>query len=156
MAGTQNSVNVEKILAEIRKEIEKAGYNNDVPHFQQVVKVSDTQAVSKSERAPMNFASEVDLSKASAREVAYLRTHSYVEVHRPIHSHRKITGRIIVLIKKILRTMTKFYVQPIANDQNDYNAHVAIALELICDELVEKDREIERLNKLLDSFNNKC
>jgi protein-arginine kinase activator protein McsA len=54
-----------------------------------------------------------------------------------------------MLVKKTIRKLTKFYIEPIASDQSEYNRHVATVLEIMHEALVEKDEEIKELREAL-------
>lgn len=81
---------------------------------------------------------------------------------RPLFSHRKIIGKMIVFVKRIIRKMLKWYVEPICFQQSDYNNHIVKALydsiEIMKD-LIEKNNslsnEITILNEKIKKLEEK-
>ncbi|UHA71655.1 FkbM family methyltransferase [Paenibacillus sp. 481] len=60
--------------------------------------------------------------------------------HRYIHSHRKVLGPFIVFGKKVVRKFLKWYLDPVANQQTEFNNAVTPAI----------GRTTELLNSVLD------
>ena len=99
-------VNVEEIMAEIRHEIKEKGYkNDDITFYDILIFGSDGSAVK---------------SHALINNIRNLQGRQCVSAYRPIKS-RRIIGPVIVFIKKIIRKLTSFYVEPIVGDQNEFN-----------------------------------
>ena len=84
------------------------------------------------------------------QEITYLKQTSYISAYRPLYSCRPIIGSVIVFVKKVIRKLVKFYVEPITFDQSDRNAHMARALELLQEQLQKQTEEIEQLKRKLN------
>jgi len=91
-------VNVEEIMAEIRKEIEEKGYRSDAILF-----------------------SDIPFCAGRFEEnIGYLHDNFSVAAYRPLGSGGKL-GALNTIRKKILRKLIKFYVEPVVEDQNENN-----------------------------------
>ncbi|MCM1082008.1 MAG: FkbM family methyltransferase [Clostridium sp.] len=66
---------------------------------------------------------------------------------RPITSHRKFIGGIIVFLKKVVRKLTKFYVEPIALQQTEFNNTVTPIIGRMTQAVAEIDSEVGELKK---------
>ncbi|MGG4344458.1 FkbM family methyltransferase [Paenibacillus lautus] len=72
--------------------------------------------------------------------------------YRPLYSHRKVTGSFIIFFKKVIRKILKWYIEPIAFQQTDFNNAVTPSIG----RLTELTAQLEKDNLLLiDSFNDK-
>ncbi len=101
------SVNIEEIMKEIRMEIKAEGLNDSILSFEEVVESSE---------------GIIDTGKFDFR---FLEENlDYINANGTIAAHRILSGNgIIVFVKKIIRKLTKFYVEPIVEDQNRFNEH---------------------------------
>ena len=67
--------------------------------------------------------------------------------HRYLHSHRRVIGPFIVFGKKVVRKLLKWYLDPVSNQQTEFNNAVTPALgrttELLTD-VMKKQSEIEK------------
>lgn len=107
-------INVEVIMAEIRKEIKEKEY-----------KESD-----------LSFNDKWKITNNTGDDIANLKIHlEQLSNSKYIPFYRELSGNSIVrLIKKIIRKMTAFLIWPIIEEQNRYNEEI---YELLC-EIVEK------------------
>lgn len=55
----------------------------------------------------------------------------HIEPHLPITSHRRILGKLIIFYKKVVRKLLKWYINPIAEQQENFNANVVRTLNSI-------------------------
>ncbi len=148
------SVNVEKIISDIKAEIKEKGYTSNILRFEDVVSVS---------KISIGVSNKFDVKEYS-EIVAYLDAYSAVAVNIPQNDNF-----LKVFIKKVIR---KLIIRPIARHQSDYNVYTARAFSLlksyveslpspeILTELANKSellelqirnasKEIERLNRKL-------
>jgi hypothetical protein len=130
----------DKIIDEAYREIAQEHLVNDVPHMNQVLKNLNEEK--------MHLRGSQESAYQIATEIDYLRAHSEILAYRQLQSNRKL-GSVIIFIKKVLRKCLKFYVEPIALDQSDYNFHVTYALELMSQAIIQKDEQISSLRKAL-------
>ena len=97
------SVNVEKIMQEIRDEIKEKGYTYDMLSFKDI----SVSPCSDKEKASI---------ESAEKDLAYMGNTSFVAAYRPLAGNK-----LAVLIKKVIRKLTKFYVEPIVASQNEFN-----------------------------------
>lgn len=107
-----NNINIEEIMADIKREIKEKGLTNDMLSFD---------------------------------EVPYKRTSAggsvqdalcYIKENYTVQPYKQLSGNPLkVLFKKVIRKLTKFYVEPVVEEQNCFNAN---AVTVISD-LAESD-----------------
>jgi hypothetical protein len=103
-------MNVENIMEEIRREIELKGYRNESIAFLDVPTRVEAGAVAH----PYTLEGRLSVLKDN---------HS-------VTACRKLqTGPVKMFVKKIIRKLVKFYVEPIVVDQNNVNGLVTSCLQ---------------------------
>ena len=105
-----NELNVERIMEEIRSEIKEKGYTNDMLSFSDVLPGEIGVNVEKFERVRFN------------EELFNLNTIWNVNPNRPIEKKAGIKGKCITIFKKIIRKCIRFYLSPIVQEQDSFNA----------------------------------
>lgn len=100
------SVNVEAIMQEIREEIKTKGYTYDMLSFKDV----STPLCSDNESDAVSV-------ENAEKNLAYMDNTSHVAGYRPLDGNK-----LVVLIKRIIRKFTKFYVEPVVASQNEFNS----------------------------------
>ena len=124
-------VNIEKIMGEIRAEIKEKGYTNDMLSFDDVLNMSAYHGN--------------DFSEKSLSDMLYSVNNSHtIPVEPPI-----VGNPIAAFVKKVVRKLTRFYVRPAREKQNDYNAYVAQALNVI-GKYIEANNALPSLSALED------
>lgn len=70
-----------------------------------------------------------DAASASAQDDdrRYLTDHWFVSAHLPITWSLPVAGRALALAKRAVRLLLRWYINPIVDQQNDFNAAVARA-----------------------------
>lgn len=58
-------------------------------------------------------------------------THLNVTSNKEIRSHRRWIGKIIVLLKRTIRKILQFYIQPIVEEQNEVNREIGRAVNYL-------------------------
>ncbi|WP_394884859.1 methyltransferase domain-containing protein [Clostridium butyricum] len=92
------------------------------------------------------------------RNLEDVNRYYYIDSYRPIKSHRKIIGKVIILYKKITRKLLKWYINPIVKDQNLYNSYntkVLNATKCTIENLKRKTGEIHQVNDKVNQVDNK-
>ena len=135
-----NIYNYENIVEKAHKEIQRDSFKNDIPHIDQLL---------------LSYTSHDDISKETVNEIKWLQASANVASYRRLHSRRGFIGKAILLFKKTIRKLTKFYIEPIASDQSEFNRHVAKALVFMQESLDNKDEEIKELQAALNTLNAK-
>jgi len=118
MDSSEKKINIEEIMAEIRREIAEKGYKNDDISF------SDIPVYSSAE--------EIATSNLSGENLYLLQVKYNIATHRPLKSSRAI-GSLIIFVKKIIRKLIKFYIEPIVTDQNEINGIVKSCIQDLYD-----------------------
>ena len=114
----QQTVDIQRIMAEIRHEIESKGLRNTVLPFENV---HATPFETVTEYDPVRFSqlvSEMDRLKQ-------------IYAYRQLQSRQNILGKFILFFKKVIRKMSKFYIEPIVSDQNNFNANVVQGMQSV-------------------------
>lgn len=106
MDSKMKNINVEDIMAEIRAEIKENRYNDSLSFQDCITDVTNDS----------HFDTAFD--KIKFNEELYSLNHYWnVQGYRPLH------GNIItIFVKRLIRKLIKFYIEPVINDQNNYNA----------------------------------
>ncbi len=117
-----DSIDVAAILAQIRAEVQSAHQPGD-------------------ETAHLALGVDLDELRGSVAEVEALCA---VSAHWPIQGQTS-RERGAALIQRLVRRGLQWYITPIVQQQNSYNAAVAHVLQLLLDSQVELAREIVRL-----------
>ena len=119
----EKNINIEEIMADIKREIKEKGLTDDMLSFDEVP-YRKSQAGSTPQEA-----------------LEYIRSNYYIQPYKELDG-----SPLKVMPKKIIRKMTKFYVEPVVMEQDDFNANVATVL---CD-LAERDESkiLSRLDAL--------
>ena len=77
---------------------------------------------------------EVEASLACLASLEEVRARSWVDPYRPIawpHWPKGIWPKLVALAQKVTRRLLCWYITPLVDDQNRYNAAVAEALEAL-------------------------
>jgi hypothetical protein len=106
MDNTIKQINIEEIMTEIRHEIKEKGYKNKVIVFNEIPIYS--------------LAGDMEHSGALDYNLIQISSQYAVAAYRPLGSSR-ISGALVVFFKKVIRKLTKFYIEPIVADQNENN-----------------------------------
>lgn len=129
-----STLDVEKIMQEIRQNIFNKKLICDVPPAEDILCNS---VIYNKEMFELN------------NEVGFLHQKAVIPAWRVLYSRYPVVGHIVIFIKKVLRKLIKFYVEPITQDQSEWNIHCAHAL-LSVEQLIEdKDEEIAALRAKL-------
>lgn len=135
MADT-NNINIEDIMNEIRQKIKDQNLSSDMLSFEDVPYNKHSSA---------NSANELSLNNADTA-LAYLNAHSCIQPYKELHGNP-----LFVFIKKVIRKLTKFYVEPVVFEQNDFNAntvHVLNVLKSSADTISTEDKN--NIDELLE------
>lgn len=98
-------INIEEIMAEIKQSIKEQGLTADMLSFEDVPYKKNAQSGSASEA------------------LDYVSTHYYIQPYKELRGNP-----VKVFIKKVIRKLTKFYVEPVVFEQNEFNANTVSVL----------------------------
>lgn len=136
--NAQSSVDIEKILQEIRQEIEEKGYTYDQLDFQDIP-IPHQQKYQKYDHFdPARF----------AQELQQLNAFKEVQAHRPLATGIPAIGFLVVFVKKVIRKLTRFYIEPIVRDQNQWNTMAVGCLQSVEAFVEQSSQEQQNLQKL--------
>ncbi len=128
MSETITPINIEEIMQQIRNEIEEAGYTDDMLSFDDV------------DLDDGNFQFET-FSKEDFNQEVYDLNHTWdIQTYRNVGS-----GGIVSFIKKAVRKVIRFYVDPAVEDQNQFNAKLVKTMNLMNCYIHEQDATIAAL-----------
>lgn len=124
----KENINIEDIMNEIRAEIKEKGLTSDMLSFEEI---PVRQAVIATTQE-----NEADIALA------------YINHHYAVQPYKQLQGSgIKVFVKKVIRKLVKFYVEPVVFDQNTFNAHVVRVInptKKSVDELLNRVAELEQ------------
>jgi len=133
MEERKNKIDVESILEEIRKEIKENGYTNDLLSF------DDCQV--NMEGMSLNYFNK----RAFYEEIVSINHSWNMAPDHAISFSGNIFKKFVALIKKIIRRLIKFHIDPIVGDQNIFNFNMVKTMNMVNAYIDEKEVEIERL-----------
>lgn len=123
-----NYISTDEIMSRIKREIKE----KNIPDFENVAYRKHIGA-----EIPAN----PDKAIENVRAYSYVRT------------YRQFTGnKLKVLVKKSLRKMIKFYIEPLINEQNNFNSSTETALTSMRNtqkKLIKRIEILEKENKRL-------
>ena len=132
----QEQINIEDIMQEIRAEIRAKGYeDNEIPFSDIACLVGGTE---------VPFDLKDYLEDESRTVLAY----------RDISSTRKGVGKLITFVKKVIRKMVCFYVEPLVDDQNRFNELTTRVVAQTVRRYNDDDARIEELEKKIYKWTN--
>lgn len=131
------SIDIDKIMNEIREEIKEKGYVEDLPSYKESCDFFSNEA------------------EELLNESYDTQNYAYVEEY-PVWKVGGVTGNIKIFVKKIIRKAIKFYVVPIVEKQNVYNRLVGNSCVNISKCLLDQKNEIDGMRKKIRELENKC
>lgn len=111
-----NNINIEEIMAQIKREIKEKNLTSDMLSFEDVPYKKPVQ-VSRNGNASIGDADET---------LASMNAHYYIQPYKPISGNP-----LKVFIKKVIRKLVKFYVEPVVFEQNEFNANTVSVLNTL-------------------------
>lgn len=135
------TIDVEKIMEEIREDIKRKGYVDDFPEFEDTF-----YKIAPSHKGIFDVTEYQE-------QIQYLNENWNIPVHRNF-SGQGTVGKIKVIIQKGVRKCIKFYVRPIIDDQNKFNARVTSSFNIINLYIAHMQEENEALKKRIEQLEN--
>lgn len=114
-----NIINIEEIMQEIREEIKKNGYTNDMLSFNDITIDETDLKMNKFDKVIFN------------EELYAMNTSWNIQAYRPLVCTGTIKSKMAVFIKKVIRKCIKFYVEPITDEQAAFNANIVRTFNLL-------------------------
>lgn len=122
-------------MAQIKREIEEKVLTSDMLSFEDVPY-----------KKPVQVDAVAGTSLSAANEaLTYINAHHYIQPYKPLPGNP-----IKVFFKKVIRKLTKFYVEPIVFEQNSFNAAAVNVLNVMksAAESRQDDNSAELLSRL--------
>ncbi|MBE6853424.1 MAG: hypothetical protein E7505_08120 [Ruminococcus sp.] len=138
MNGTEGKkICIEDIMKEIRKEISEKGLDSSMLSFEDIKcdpSLNDRAVISEDE---------------------YQRSLSYINLNYSVEPYKPLEGnRLIVFIRKVMRKLIKFYIEPAVHDQNNINMNIVKLLNFFADDIRRRKIQpgLSELEKRLDEY----
>lgn len=136
-----DNINIEDIMCQIRASIKEKGIIDEEIDFNQVS--------SEEEMLP--------------EYLIMVNNSCNVNSYKNINSHRKVIGKIIVFIKKAIRKSFSWYINPIVEQQNEFNAfstRVLNSMNAKFNKIEERMKAIDensthQIKEIEENFNNR-
>ena len=109
----ENNINIEEIMADIRRQIKEKNLTADMLSFEDVPYKKPAQVETGSDEAADNA-------------LRYLNTRYYIQPYKELQGNP-----VKVFFKKVIRKLTKFYVEPVVFEQDDFNANTVTVLNTL-------------------------
>lgn len=135
-------VNVESIMEEIRAKIKEEGLDASKLSFEDIFMQSEELGTDIGD-----YRKEELISSCT-----YMNNHYEVSVWHPINSVQPVLGSFITFGKKVMRKLTRFFIQPIVEDQDHFNMHATRSMNQVRNYLIQKDKLLEESDKLIDEM----
>lgn len=138
------TVNVEEIMKQIRAEIAEKGLQDDAIEFETIMGIDSTDGSREFNCKRLN------------ESVIYLNGNWEVSAYRQLYAVSGFKGKLFVFVKKVIRKLTKFYVEPIVADQNQFNASVTRSMNEMKKFVRETQQENQELKKRIEELEKGC
>ena len=133
-------INIEEIMNEIRADIAAKGYSRNTLSFDDIMLDDDCMKCNQFDK--MEFSQEL-----------YVLNHNWeIMAYRQFGDNGGIWGRLRTFFKKVIRKTVKFYVEPIVEDQNRYNASTTRSMNLLECYINEQNVEILELRNQIQEM----
>lgn len=120
-----DNINIEDIMCQIRTKIKEKGIVDEEIEFNDI-------------------SVEADMLSENLKMVNNICSISY---YKNITSHRKVLGKVIVFIKKVIRKSIGWYINPVIDQQNEFNSFVTRTLNSMNDKFKVMDEKIKRIDE---------
>lgn len=134
----------EQVLNEVRADIKERKLDETLPSFQDVLQgdQGDTMVLLD--------ADDEDYDEAKLRKnLTVLKKNYMVVLDRPLAAGLSNRKRFI---RKAVRKLTRFYINPVVRDQNSLNAATANVLHQMSRHIAKQEAKIRRLEKEVESL----
>lgn len=150
MPENMEQINTEEIMKEIKAQIKERGYSRSELKFADVVK--------KGESALGEIPDYFEIQNFDL-------TVEQMDVRKEVQCWRPLYGNALtVFVKKFIRKLVKFYVEPIIKSQNEFNFYTTSAMAQLRAKyeeeqdmkLLEMQERIDELEKCCKELEKKC
>lgn len=135
---SEHMINIDDIIRKIREDIKDNKITCDIPDFQEII-------VKKKEKLIIE---QADINS----ENEYLKQNYYLSKYREINCTSSGFRGLKVFIKRIVRKMIQFYIEPIVQEQSTYNSHLSHAFDEMAKLIQIQEKQIEFLQSEIDTI----
>lgn len=122
-------IDIQSIMKDIKSKIEKEGLTEDI------IDLKDVSIINN----------EVNLDVFEIDKLIYYMNNVNVmwdiQAYRNLPTQPGLIGKTKVFIKKVIRKLTKFYIEPIVEDQRAFNSNVVNSLNQIKNYIIEQNKK---------------
>lgn len=130
----ENNICIDDIMQQIKNEIKEKNLTSDMLSFDDV---------------PYKTAEEMNLADKNILQDTEPAS-IYVNSHYYIQPYKELSGNpFAVFVKKVIRKLTKFYVEPITFEQNEFNVNVVRLINSLRNSENNRNADAEKSDKLL-------
>lgn len=130
-----NTLCIEDIMEDIRREIKEKNLTSDMLSFEDV---------------PYRKAEEMGAEGGNLDAEAEISLR-YINSHYTIQPYKQLCGNpVAVFVKKIIRKLTKFYVEPVVFEQNEFNGHAVKVINAVNKSGSRNDECSAKIDELLN------
>lgn len=130
------TVDVAKIMQEVRDDIARKGYRIDMLEFSEISPSNSLALMGSHAVFDRVYLDEKIGLLASEKDLAW---------YRPVEGNA-----LVRFVKKVMRKITSFYIAPIAEDASRFNADAADALSQLAAYIDLQDKRVEELQMRLE------
>lgn len=134
---TENKINVEEIMQQIRAEIQENGYDASMLSFDDIPMPNGYTPV---KIGPYN-------ADSLAESVSYMNNNYSIDAWRALKSGKPVIGGLIVFCRKVIRKLIKFYVEPVTISQSAFNQNTVTSMNQVRNHIVESDKTLEEMQQ---------
>ena len=137
-------INIEDIMGEIRENIKERGYTK------KDLKFADIEVLS-----PGDMKGEFDINtfKACLHETYQSRG---VQSYRSLTSSIPVVGFLVKFVKRVIRKLLCFYIEPIVEDQNKVNDNITRNMSQVSTKFDNDAETIKELEARIDELEVTC
>lgn len=143
MAEQMQYINTEEIMKEIKAQIAERGYSKSELRFADVAAgVSGSLGEIPDYYEWQNFDATID----------------QMDAKREVQCWRILSGsKISIFVRKVIRKLVKFYVEPIIKSQNEFNFYTTSAMaQLRAKYEEEQDMKFSEMQKRIEELEKRC
>lgn len=128
-------IDIENIMDEIRQGIKQRGESADILDFEEIP--FESLSV-RTDKFSMNEF-EANLNNANQRY--------FVQPYKPLHGNP-----LFVFVKKVIRKLIKFYIEPVVSDQNLFNVDILRSMNSVHDYIKEQNPDEIKVKELEENL----
>lgn len=137
MENNRNEIDIKSIMSQIKQDIKDKGLSADMLSFEDI---------------PFKKASDVYGTSLDSAEEAMccLNSHYYVQ------PYKNLSGNPVkVFVRKVIRKLVKFYVEPVVFEQNNLNANTVKVLNYLVESASENENnktDVQKLSQQIEAM----